>query len=120
VVLTHGLQLLCEDRYWCASGPSDAAERVLTTHAAATGAGGFGQRDLFSNMVILQAFNGCVALTALLLAALMHQRDRARREVEQACARLSELVTHLDAALRARRELDTRRVESVRADRSEE
>jgi integral membrane sensor domain MASE1 len=93
---------------------------VLTTHAAATGAGGFGQRDLFGNMVILQAFNGCVALTALLLAALMHQRDRARRDVEHACARLSELVTHLDAALRARRELDTRRVEPVRTDRSEE
>jgi hypothetical protein len=69
--------------------------------------------------IILQAFNGCVALTGLLLAALMHQRDRARRDVEQACARLSELVTHLDTALRARRELDTRRVESVRADRSE-
>jgi len=82
---------------------------VLTTYAAVTRAGGFGQRDLFSNMVILQAFNGCAALTALLLAALMHQRDRARRDVEQACAQLSELVTRLDTALRARRELDTRR-----------
>jgi integral membrane sensor domain MASE1 len=83
---------------------------VLTTHAAATGVGGFGQRDLFGNMVILQAFNGCVALTALLLAALMHQRDLARRDVEQACAQLGELVGHIDTALRARRELDGRRV----------
>jgi integral membrane sensor domain MASE1 len=96
---------------------------VLTTYAAATGAGGFAQRDLFSNMVILQAFNGCVVLTALLLAALMHQRDRARRDVEQACAQLSELVTRLDTALRDRRELDTRRFrkppEAVREARSE-
>jgi integral membrane sensor domain MASE1 len=79
---------------------------VLTTHAAASGAGGFGGLDLFSTMVILQAFNGCVALTALLLAGLMQQRDRERSDVEQACAQLSELVTNLDAALRARRELE--------------
>lgn len=91
---------------------------VLTTHAAATGAGGFAGRDLFSNMVILQAFNGCVAMTALLLAALMHQRDRARRDVEQACAQLSELVTRLDTALRARHELDTRRSASHPASHS--
>jgi integral membrane sensor domain MASE1 len=88
---------------------------VLTTYAVATGAGGFGQRDLFSNMVILQAFNGSVALTAFLLAALMEQRDRARRDVEQACAQLSELATRLDAALRARRELGV-----VRRARSEQ
>jgi integral membrane sensor domain MASE1 len=77
---------------------------VLTTYAAAIGAGWFGQLDLFSTMVLLQAFNGCVAMTALLLAALMQQRDRARDDVEQACAQLTELVTHLDGDLRARRE----------------
>jgi integral membrane sensor domain MASE1 len=82
---------------------------VLTTYAAATGAGGFGQRDLFGNMVILQAFNGCVALTALLLSALMHQRDQARHDVEQACAQLGGLVARLDTALRTRRKVDARR-----------
>jgi hypothetical protein len=97
---------------------------VLTTYAAATGAGEYGQRDLFGNMVILQAFNGCVVLTALLLAALMHQRDRSRRDVEQACTQLSELVARLDTALHARLELDTHRVrnrsaETVTRDRSE-
>jgi integral membrane sensor domain MASE1 len=69
---------------------------VVTTHAAAIGAGAFGQRDLFTNMVILQAFNGSAALTALLLAALIHQRDQAHRDLKQACAQLAELATQLD------------------------
>jgi integral membrane sensor domain MASE1 len=69
---------------------------VLTTHAAAIGAGAFGQRDVFTDMVILQAFNGSAALTALLLAALIHQRDQAHRDLKQACAQLAELATQLD------------------------
>jgi integral membrane sensor domain MASE1 len=69
---------------------------VVTTRAAAIGAGAFGQRDLFTNMVILQAFNGSAALTALLLAALIHQRDQAHRDLKQACAQLAGLATQLD------------------------
>ncbi|HEY0694756.1 MAG TPA: hypothetical protein VGD71_37690, partial [Kribbella sp.] len=44
----------------------------------------------------LQAFNGSAALTALLLAALIHQRDQAHRDLKQACAQLAELATQLD------------------------
>jgi integral membrane sensor domain MASE1 len=69
---------------------------VVMTRAAAIGAGGFGQRDLFTNMAILQAFNGSAALTALLLAALIHQRDQAHRDLKHACRELAELATQLD------------------------
>jgi integral membrane sensor domain MASE1 len=69
---------------------------VVTTRAAAIGAGGFGQRDLFTNMVILQAFNGSAALTALLLAALIHQRDQAHRDLKHACRQLADLASQLD------------------------
>jgi integral membrane sensor domain MASE1 len=69
---------------------------VIMTRAAAIGAGGFGQHDLFTNMVILQAFNGSAALTALLLAALIHQRDQTHRDLKHACRQLAELATRLD------------------------
>jgi integral membrane sensor domain MASE1 len=69
---------------------------VVMTRAAATGAGGFGQRDLLTNMAILQAFNGSAALTALLLAALIYQRDQAHRDLKHACRELAELATQLD------------------------
>jgi integral membrane sensor domain MASE1 len=69
---------------------------VTTTHAAAIGAGAFGSRDLSTNMVILQAFNGSAALTALLLAGLIHQRDQAHSGLKRACAQLVDLRTQLD------------------------
>lgn len=69
---------------------------VVTTHAAAVGAGEFGRHDLSADMVVLQAFNGCAALTALLLAAVIHQRNQAHRDLRHACAQLSELASRLD------------------------
>jgi integral membrane sensor domain MASE1 len=69
---------------------------VVTTHAAAVGAGSFGHRDLFLNMVILQSFNGSAALTALLLAAVIHQRDQAHNDLRLACAQLADLAARLD------------------------
>jgi len=84
---------------------------VITTRAAAIGAGEFGQHDLFTNMVILQAFNGSAALTALLLAALIHQRNQAHRDLKQACAQLAELATQLDQnSLRGDQLLDALRL----------
>jgi integral membrane sensor domain MASE1 len=62
---------------------------VVTTYAAAIGAAGFNEGDLFANMAVLQAFNGSAALTALLLAALIHQRDQAHRDLQRACTQLA-------------------------------
>ncbi|MGP3979712.1 MASE1 domain-containing protein [Streptomyces sp. KR80] len=68
---------------------------VLTITAAALGRGPFEVHSLLEQMVILQAFNGCVALTALLLSALVTERENTRQRLENLCASLTEVVTRL-------------------------
>ncbi|MFD4138082.1 MULTISPECIES: MASE1 domain-containing protein [unclassified Streptomyces] len=75
----------------CALGVS-----TLAIHAAAVGSGPFAGGDLFSNMVTLQAFNGATALTALLLAAVITERNETHDEIERVCARLSEIVSRIE------------------------
>jgi integral membrane sensor domain MASE1 len=59
----------------------------------------------------LQAFNGSAALAALLLAALIHQRNQAHRDLKHACAQLAELATQLDQnSLRGDQLLDALRL----------
>ncbi|MFG2291333.1 MASE1 domain-containing protein [Streptomyces sp. NPDC048595] len=65
--------------------------------AAAQGSGPFALHDLFTNMVILQAFNGITALTALLLAAVITERHNTQRQILQVVVQLSEAVTQLDS-----------------------
>ncbi|MEV5832206.1 MASE1 domain-containing protein [Nocardia sp. NPDC052112] len=48
--------------------------------------------DLTAKMITLQAFNGSVALTALLHATITAQRDRARQAVDDTCAELAQTV----------------------------
>jgi integral membrane sensor domain MASE1 len=55
--------------------------------------GNFAQTDLLTTMVVLQAFNGSVALTGLLLSAVTSERDQARQAIERACEQLAETVT---------------------------
>jgi integral membrane sensor domain MASE1 len=76
---------------------------VVTIRAAVVGAGTFGEHDLLGNMVTLQAFNGSVALTALLLAAIIHERDQAHRDLERAAAQLTEVIGQLGRRPTARR-----------------
>ncbi|MBB5781262.1 MASE1 domain-containing protein [Nonomuraea jabiensis] len=57
--------------------------------------GPFAQHDLLLNMVALQAFNGSAALTALLLAAIIAERDKAHRNIKDVCARLNEVAHRL-------------------------
>ena len=68
---------------------------VTVILAAAHHAGPFTGLDMVPTTVDLQAFNASVALTGLLLAALTSQRDRARHEVEQACAQLADTLAAL-------------------------
>jgi integral membrane sensor domain MASE1 len=58
----------------------------------------FAGRGLFETMVILQMFNGAVALTGLLLSVAIIERDRARREIERTCLRLGEVLAHIEAS----------------------
>ncbi|MFE3448278.1 MASE1 domain-containing protein [Nonomuraea sp. NPDC059194] len=72
---------------------------IVTTVAivsAAHGSGPFARHDLLLNMVSLQVFNGSAALTALLLAAIIAERNQAHRNIEQICARLIEMAVRLE------------------------
>ncbi|MEU9859961.1 MASE1 domain-containing protein [Streptomyces sp. NPDC047971] len=72
---------------------------VVSTLAvlAATGERGpFEGEDLFSSMVTLQAFNGTTALTALLLAVVITERNNTHDEIKRVCMRFAEMVTQLE------------------------
>ncbi|MGW3659183.1 MASE1 domain-containing protein [Streptomyces sp. NPDC005151] len=71
----------------CALGVS-----MLAILAASRGAGPFAHKELFTNMVTLQAFNGATALTALLLAAVITERNRTHDEINRLCGRLTDIV----------------------------
>jgi hypothetical protein len=48
-------------------------------------------------MMKLQAFNGAMALTALILSAVITEQIYTRRSVERACQELVEVLEHLTA-----------------------
>ncbi|MQY36403.1 hypothetical protein SRB17_44030 [Streptomyces sp. RB17] len=70
---------------------------VLATVAATDGAGGFAGLSRIEVMAKLQAFNGTMALTALLLSALITEQRNTRSSVEKACQELVEVLEHLTA-----------------------
>ncbi|MGV4988412.1 MASE1 domain-containing protein [Streptomyces sp. NPDC001709] len=70
---------------------------VLAAVAATDGAGAFAGLSRIEIMAKLQAFNGSMALTALLLSALITEQRNTRRSVEKACQELVEVLEHLTA-----------------------
>jgi integral membrane sensor domain MASE1 len=68
---------------------------TLAILAAARGSGPFAGGTLLTNMVILQAFDGAAALTALLLAALISERRLTYQEIERVCEELAEMVAQV-------------------------
>ncbi|MGW7822179.1 MASE1 domain-containing protein [Streptomyces puniciscabiei] len=70
---------------------------VLATVAATDRAGAFEGLSRIEIMAKLQAFNGAMALTALLLSALITEQRNTRRSVERACQELAEVLEHLTA-----------------------
>jgi integral membrane sensor domain MASE1 len=70
---------------------------VLATVAATDGTGPFAGLSDVEVMMKLQAFNGTIALTALLLSALITEQHHTRRSVEEACQELVEALEHLTA-----------------------
>ncbi|GAA3207310.1 MASE1 domain-containing protein [Streptomyces thermocoprophilus] len=73
------------------------ASSVVATVAATDGAGSFSNLSHVEVMVKLQAFNGSMALTALLLSAVITEQQNTRRSVERACQELVEVLEHLTA-----------------------
>ncbi|MGW1655592.1 MASE1 domain-containing protein [Streptomyces atratus] len=72
----------------CALGVS-----VFTILAAGRMTGPFAHHGLLTNMITLQAFNGATSLTALLLAAVITERNRTYQEIKRLCAQLAEKVS---------------------------
>jgi integral membrane sensor domain MASE1 len=70
---------------------------VTATLAATDEVGPFAQLTRVEVMVKLQAFNGTMALTALLLSAVITEQRNTRRSVERACQELVEVLEHLTA-----------------------
>ncbi|KUO19249.1 MASE1 domain-containing protein [Streptomyces dysideae] len=68
---------------------------VLTVVAATDRRGPFAGHGIVENMVTLQALNGAAALSTLLLAAIVAERDNTYQKIEEACTVLTEVVTSL-------------------------
>jgi integral membrane sensor domain MASE1 len=64
--------------------------------AAAHESGPFSRHDLFADMVGLQAFNGSTALTGLVLAAIIAERNGAYEQVKLAVTQLTTALGKLD------------------------
>lgn len=78
------------------AAPCALVVSTLAILAAADDSGPFAGEDLFSSMVTLQAFNGTTALTALLLAAVITERNNTYEEIKRVCARFAEMVGQLE------------------------
>ncbi|MFI5683174.1 MASE1 domain-containing protein [Streptomyces sp. NPDC051636] len=70
---------------------------VMATVAATDRTGPFERLSGVQVMMKLQAFNGTMALTALLLSAVVTEQRNTRLYVEQACQELVEVLKHLTA-----------------------
>jgi integral membrane sensor domain MASE1 len=68
---------------------------IISVAAVMSAAGGhFASGDLPTTMIVLQAFNGSVALTGLILSAVTSERNQARDAIERACLQLAETVAN--------------------------
>ncbi|MBG0850684.1 MASE1 domain-containing protein [Streptomyces spinoverrucosus] len=81
------------------AAPCALAVSTFAILAATRGTGPFAGHTLLTKMISLQAFNGAAALTALLLAAAITERNQTQAEIERACRRLSEMVARTARAL---------------------
>ncbi|MFF1838408.1 MASE1 domain-containing protein [Streptomyces sp. NPDC058231] len=77
------------------SAPCALLLSVLAIVAGSQGVGPFAGHTVLDVMLNLAVLNGCVALTALLLAAIVTEDKNIRRRIEQACDELADVVDHL-------------------------
>ncbi|RSN17517.1 hypothetical protein DMH25_03505 [Streptomyces sp. WAC 01325] len=77
------------------AAPCALITSVVAIIAGAADVGPFSGQDLLAKMVILQAFNGTVALTCLLLSATIAERNHTVRALGEACERLTEALSRL-------------------------
>ncbi|GHE08495.1 MASE1 domain-containing protein [Streptomyces alanosinicus] len=77
------------------AAPCALAVSTFAIVTAARRAGPFAGHDLLTNMITLQAFNGSASLTALLVAAVISERNETQREIARACRQLAEMVAKI-------------------------
>ncbi|BBC93072.1 MASE1 domain-containing protein [Streptomyces griseofuscus] len=77
------------------AAPVALAVSIFAIIAANHGSGPFARHGMLTDMVTLQAYNASSALTALLVAAAVSERDRSQKEIARACGHLAELVSRL-------------------------
>lgn len=68
---------------------------VLAVPGAAAGTGPFAGHDVATRMLVLQALNGSAALTSLVLATVVAERNRGHEQLTRVHLQLSELVPQL-------------------------
>lgn len=78
------------------AAPCALTMSTLAILAATRDAGPFAGHTLFENMVTLQAFNGSAALTALLIAAVITERNQTHEEIKRVCEQLAEMVAGIE------------------------
>ncbi|RPE46461.1 integral membrane sensor domain MASE1 [Streptomyces sp. Ag109_O5-1] len=79
------------------STPCALFTSVMATIAATDHVGAFARLSQVEVMLKLQLFNGAMALTTLLLSAVITEQRNTRLSVEEACQELAEALEHLTA-----------------------
>ncbi|MFE0514591.1 MASE1 domain-containing protein [Streptomyces sp. NPDC058964] len=79
------------------AAPCALAVSTFAIIAASRGSGPFAGQDLLTNMITLQAFNGSSALTALLVASAVSEREENQKEIARACGQLAAMVAKIAA-----------------------
>ncbi|MFJ6677001.1 MASE1 domain-containing protein [Actinosynnema sp. NPDC091369] len=74
------------------TAPCALIATTLAARGAARATGPFADLELVVRMVTLQAFNGTSVLTALLLSAVIAERNAARAAIERTVAQLADVV----------------------------
>ncbi|MFE1882369.1 MASE1 domain-containing protein [Streptomyces diastatochromogenes] len=77
------------------AAPCALAVSTFAIVAAGRHTGPFAGHNLLTNMITLQAFNGSAALTALLLAAVVSERNTTQREIARACRQLAGMAARI-------------------------
>jgi serine phosphatase RsbU (regulator of sigma subunit)/anti-sigma regulatory factor (Ser/Thr protein kinase) len=86
------------------AAPTALLVSLIATRAAVRSDGAFAHRSLFEQMLTLQTFNACVALTSFFLAALVSERNRAAEALSAAAVDLENRVQQRTAELSAAHE----------------
>ncbi|GAA5015860.1 MASE1 domain-containing protein [Actinopolymorpha pittospori] len=82
------------------AAPCALIASIVVTYGASNAGGPFAGHGFVSNLITIETFNGSMALTALVLAAIIAELTRAYGRVEDAANEIAAAVNRLDERLR--------------------